>query len=120
MTIIPDLGHMPDLIALKLHDIHVVRLKAFTCGRNRATDFGVRATENPIDDCAIANRVNTEGTDLVMTVRHRSKHRLHPFRISLQRRNIFKGVRLRSKTCIVMAILPTYVPTLPRLTGIKK
>lgn len=120
MTIVPNLGHVPNLIALKPHDVYIVRLKAFARGRNRAADAGVGATENPVDDRAIPNWINAEGTNFVMTVRHRRKHRLHPVRVSLQRRDVFEGVCLRRKPCVFMAILPTHVPTFTRLARVKK
>jgi len=120
MTIVPYLGHVPDLIALELHDVYVVRLKTFACGRNRAADSSVRAAENSVNDRVIPNRINAEGSNLVMPVRHRRKHRLHPFRVIPQRRDVFQGVCLSRKPGVVMTIRPTCNPTFTRLTRIEK
>src|SRR5262245_49724587 len=51
---VPDLGHVSDLVAVKLHHIDIVGLCAFARGRNRTAFAAMRAIEDAISADTVA------------------------------------------------------------------
>src|SRR5262245_2292935 len=81
---VPDLCQMSNLVAVELHNVHVVRCHFLARRWNRAALTGMSAVEDSIGRNVVALRVGGKGHELVPPVRNAAQQALHPIAILLQ------------------------------------
>src|SRR3990170_7214265 len=108
---------MPDLVAVELHDINVIRCHAFSCGWNRSALAGMRAVEDRIGRDIAPLLVGREGYKLVATIRDEAQQAFHPIAVLLQAFHIRERFSLCGKCRAWHAIGLAGLPALASLTG---
>jgi hypothetical protein len=114
---VPDLRHVPDLVAVELHDVDVVRRHLFARWREGPPRAGVGAMKDGIGRDVAPILVSREGNEFVVAVRHEAQQASHPIAVLLQALHIDEWLGLRGKCCSRRAVGFASLPTLAGLTG---
>src|SRR5216683_650202 len=116
---IPDLGHVPDLVAVELHRIDVVRFGALA-GRRRATLSGMRAGEYRKGRDVVSFGIHGERLQVVAAVGHDFHQALHPVGVLLERADLSQRLGLTGKRCVGLAVRLARLPTLALFAGVEE
>ena len=116
----PNLGYMPDLVAIEIHDVHIIRRRALACRRAGATLTGVRAGEDSVRAHVVALVVSGHRLELVSTVRNESEQSLHPLRVLFHAVHVHERLGLSGKRRIRLAELFASLPALAGLADFEE
>src|SRR4051812_2330582 len=120
LSVVPDLRHVADLVAVEGHVVHVVGIYALACRGDGAALAGVSAVEHSVSDDFAACFVDGEGLHLGAPVRHWRQQPFHPLGVSLYVLHTCQRRSLRRERGIRMAVLLALLPSPTRLTGLEK
>src|SRR5206468_8163777 len=67
----PDLRHVPDLLTVKIHHIHIVRLHTLARWWARATLASMSAREDAVCTDALPLIISAKGLEFISSVRHK-------------------------------------------------
>src|SRR4029450_5604926 len=101
---VPDLCHMADLVAVKIHHVHIVRLHAFAGWWARAALAGVGAGEDAVGTNTLALVVGGKRPQLVSSIRDEGQDCLHPVCVLLQSTQVGERFGLRRERGIGLAV----------------
>src|SRR6516162_5402321 len=118
--VVPDLGHVADLVAVKVHDVDVVGLSALAGRRYRPALPGVCSAEDAERRHVVPRLVDGERTQLGVAVRQWCKHALHPLGVSLHGVHTVQGGGLGGERRAAVAVLLAPLPSLPGLACIEE
>lgn len=119
-AVVPDLGHVADLVALELHDVDVVGLDGFAGGGDGAAVVGVGGAEDAEAGDVSAFLVDGEGLDLVAGVGREGVDADHPVGVGLKCLDLGERVGLRGKGGAGRAVLLADVPALAGFAGVEE
>src|SRR6266446_5560682 len=111
----PDLRHVPDLVTVKLHHIHIVCFHTLAGWWTGATVTSMSTGEDAVRTDAPALLIRGKGLQVISSVRNKRQQTLHPVRVLLQVPYVRKRLGLRRKRRIRLAVLLAPLPALPRL-----
>src|SRR4030095_181400 len=83
-TVVPDLRHVTNLVAVELHHIHVVRLDALSGGWHWPTVTRMASPEHSVSGNVLSFVIDSERSNFIPPVRKRCEETFHPLRVSLQ------------------------------------
>jgi len=107
---VPDFGHVPNLVSIKLHDVDVVCRRALASWGARAALTCMGRGENTVGADALSIVVNRKRFHLIASVRHKRDHCL----------NTCQRFCLRCETCIGRAIRFANLPAFPCIASGEK
>src|SRR5262245_10261783 len=116
----PDFRHVPDLLPVKIHHIHIVCLHTLARGRTGATLSRMRAREDPIGTDALPLLICAKGFQFIASVRDKGQQTLHPVRVLLQGLHASQRLSLGSKRRIRGAVRLASLPSFPRFAGLEE
>ena len=120
-AVVPDLGHVADLVAVEVHDVDVVGFAAAlpVAGTGPPSPVWVpRKTPNT----ATLLRSSSTANDRTSAVPSGSSvhQALHPFGVRLEGGHLIQGVGLRGEGGAGVAVLPAFRPPLTGFAGIEE
>src|SRR5438309_1966252 len=110
----PDLRHVPDLLTIKIHHIHIICLHTLASWGAGTTLASMRAREDAVCTDALPLSISAKGLQFIASVRHKCQQTLHPVRVLLQVLHASKRLSLRRKSRIRCAVRFASLPSFAR------
>src|SRR5712691_9057371 len=110
----PDLRHVPDLVTVKLHHIHIVcphTLARWWAGATRAS---MRTREDAVRRDALPLIISAKGLRFISPANNEHQQTLHPVRVLMHRPHVSERLGLRRKRSIRLTVLFASLPSFPR------
>src|SRR5277367_6611965 len=116
----PDLRHVPDLLAVELHHVYIVRLEALAGRWAGTTRSGMSAGEDSVSTDVLPFVIGGERLHLVSPVENGRQQPLHPFCVLLQGPCVRERFGLRGERRIRVAVLLASLPSFPGFAGFEE
>src|SRR4051812_12670979 len=116
----PNLCQVANTVALEVHDVDVVRLRALPGRRDGTAVAGVGAGEHGVRDDVVPLLVGRERLQLVAAVGQDRQEALHPICVLLQGVDVLEWLGLRREAGVWGAELLAHFPALARLACVEK
>src|SRR5437773_2107557 len=100
----PDLRHVPDLVTVKLHYIHIVCPHALASWWAGTALASMRTQEDAVRTDALPFFISAKGLQLISPVGNERQQALHPVRVLLQGPCVRKRLGLRRKRSIRLTV----------------
>jgi hypothetical protein len=112
----PNLRHVPDLIPVELHHIHIVCLHPLAGWWTGATLASMHTREDAVRTDTLALIIRGKGLEFIASVRDKRQQALHPVCLLLQGPHVSKRLSLCRKRRIRLTVLIASFPSFPSLT----
>lgn len=113
----PDFRHVPDLVALELHHIHIGGVHALARGRAGATLTRMRARKDAVGTDVLPLFIRGQRLEVIASVRYDREQVLHPVRVLVQGVDVSQGLGLYSKRGIGRTVRFASLPSFSFITG---
>src|SRR5712692_105452 len=116
----PDLRHVPDLVPVKLHYIHIVCPHALASWWAGTALASMRTQEDTVRTDALPFFISAKGLQLISPVGNERQQALHPVRVLLQGPCVRKRLGLRRKRSIRFTVPLASLPSFSCFAGLKE
>src|SRR5215510_3695800 len=116
----PNLRHVPDLLPVKIHHIHIVCLYMLARWGTGATLARMRGREDPVRTDALPLLIRAKRLQVIASVRHKGQQTLHPVRVLLQGLHVSKRLSLGRKRRIRCAVCLASLPSFARFASLEE
>src|SRR4026209_1518933 len=113
----PNLRHVADLVAGKLHHADVIRARLFAGRLTWSAWASMRTREDTVGSDVVSLGISGKGFHLIAAIRHNCHQSLHPIGVFRKRFDAYKRFGLCSECCIRCTKSLADFPPLSSLTS---